>query len=593
MNPRSVTSTSGLPVERAFSTTCTISQGERNWPFFKLTGLPAAATARTKSVCRQRKAGVWSTSTTAATGAICSRSWTSVSTGSPCSRRTSARIARPARRSCAGARRAAAPHRATRSRTAPRSARAGPRRRWGPSPRGPCASQALLLYHLERAEQRRLAALGALLQGRSDEALEERMALHRPRAELGVELRGEKEGMIAQLDDLDERPVGREPREDEARAGELLAVGIVELVAVAVALGDPLAAVEPPRPRALLEHAGIGAEPHRAALLREAALRGHEIDHGVRRARIDLGGVRARKAADVAGELDHRHLHAEADAGKRHPLLARPAHRRDLALGAARAEAHRDEDAVGGLDALGQPLVGDLLGVDVDRLDPALVGDAPVGERLVEALVGVGEIHVLAHHRDAHGVLRVLDRRDDPPPARQVGRAREDVELLDDALVEPLAVEDERHLVDGADVGGADDARLVDVAEERDLGLHLLLERLARAAEEDVGLDAVARELLYAVLRGLGLELARRLDERHERQVHVEHVLAAEVPAELADRLDERQALDVAHRAADLADADVRPLGRLADAPLDLVGDVRDHLHGAAEVVAAALVGDH
>ena len=33
--------------------------------------------------------------------------------------------------------------------------------------------------------------------------------------------------------------------------------------------------------------------------------------------------------------------------------------------------------------------------------------------------------------------------------------------------------------------------------------------------------------------------------------------------------------------------------GEPVDAPLDLVGDVRDHLHGLAEVVAAALGGEH
>src|SRR5439155_364177 len=48
-----------------------------------------------KSVCRQRKAGVGSPSTTAATAATCAFSCTSVSTASPVSRRTSARTARP------------------------------------------------------------------------------------------------------------------------------------------------------------------------------------------------------------------------------------------------------------------------------------------------------------------------------------------------------------------------------------------------------------------------------------------------------------------------------------------------------------------
>ncbi|MEY3475999.1 MAG: hypothetical protein RLY65_399, partial [Pseudomonadota bacterium] len=51
--------------------------------------------------------------------------------------------------------------------------------------------------------------------------------------------------------------------------------------------------------------------------------------------------------------------------------------------------------------------------------------------------------------------------------------------------------------------------------------------------------------------------------------------------------------LDVAHRAAHLGDDDVHVVGgEAADAALDLVGDVRDHLDGAPEVVAAALGGE-
>ena len=59
-------------------------------------------------------------------------------------------------------------------------------------------------------------------------------------------------------------------------------------------------------------------------------------------------------------------------------------------------------------------------------------------------------------------------------------------------------------------------------------------------------------------------------------------------------RLEEREDLDVADGAADLGDDDVDVVGgEPADAPLDLVGDVRDHLHGLAEVVAPALGGQH
>ena len=43
--------------------------------------------------------------------------------------------------------------------------------------------------------------------------------------------------------------------------------------------------------------------------------------------------------------------------------------------------------------------------------------------------------------------------------------------------------------------------------------------------------------------------------------MHVEHVVAADVFAELPDRLEERQDLDVADRPADLGDHDVDVAG--------------------------------
>ena len=118
------------------------------------------------------------------------------------------------------------------------------------------------------------------------------------------------------------------------------------------------------------------------------------------------------------------------------------------------------------------------------------------------------------------------------------------------------------------------------------------VEEAIGAAEQDVGLDADRPQVAHAVLRRLGLQLAGGADERHQRQVDVERVVAADVLAELADRFEERQALDVADRAADLDQHDVDVVGDGADRVLDLVGDVRNHLHGAAEIVAAPLLLD-
>ena len=64
--------------------------------------------------------------------------------------------------------------------------------------------------------------------------------------------------------------------------------------------------------------------------------------------------------------------------------------------------------------------------------------------------------------------------------------------------------------------------------------------------------------------------------------------------AQLADGFEEGQRLDVADGASDFDDHDVHrsAVGRGGDAAgggFDFVGHVRDHLHGFAEVIAAAL----
>src|SRR3981081_1576077 len=80
----------------------------------------------------------------------------------------------------------------------------------------------------------------------------------------------------------------------------------------------------------------------------------------------------------------------------------------------------------------------------------------------------------------------------------------------------------------------------------------------------------------------------------HQRAVHVEDVLATEVVLELPDRLEEGKALDVAYRPAHLDDHSIglRVARSPEDLLLDHVRDVRDHLHGRSEVVAAPLARD-
>ena len=89
--------------------------------------------------------------------------------------------------------------------------------------------------------------------------------------------------------------------------------------------------------------------------------------------------------------------------------------------------------------------------------------------------------------------------------------------------------------------------------------------------------------------------LARRLEIGHQRDVDVQAVFLPDLAADLADRLEKRLALNVADGAADFGDDHVRVrlFADRIDKALDLVGDVRDHLHGFAQIFTAAFLGEY
>ena len=83
----------------------------------------------------------------------------------------------------------------------------------------------------------------------------------------GVELARNEERVIFQFDHFDQLAVRRQPAENEPGALKLLAIGIVELVAVAMPFVDDKCAVEVRRHRSHFQLAGLRSQTHRPTFL--------------------------------------------------------------------------------------------------------------------------------------------------------------------------------------------------------------------------------------------------------------------------------------------------------------------------------------
>src|SRR6185312_5819308 len=233
------------------------------------------------------------------------------------------------------------------------------------------------------------------------------------------------------------------------------------------------------------------------------------------------------------------------------------------------------------------------LGIDALDFHAAIVGDAAMNNGFVNGFVGVLQADVFADDTDAHAMLRRDEFANDFLPMRHVGRAGFEMQQAADNLVHVLALEHERHFVNAVvDVLFLDDGFERDVAKEGNFLANFFIQRKFAAANQHVRGDADFAELGDGLLGGLGLEFSGGLNERDVGDVNEHDVAVTGFEREFADGFNERQAFDVAGGAADFGDDDVRlaVFAKDVNAVLNFIGDVRNHLHGFAEVFAFALV---
>ena len=220
---------------------------------------------------------------------------------------------------------------------------------------------------------------------------------------------------------------------------------------------------------------------------------------------------------------------------------------------------------------------------------------AGVLQGFVHGLVGVADGDVLAHQRDGAFVLGLGSLLDELVPFGMDNRVHAQAELFKHAEVQFLLGKFAGYGIDGIrHVLFFDDAFGFYVAEERELVQVILRNCHFGAAHQNVREDTDVAEFGNRVLRGLCLEFACSLEVRHQNQVDKAGVFHADFEAELPCGFEEGERFDVASDTADFAEHDVgAAFGCRAEGILDFVGDVRNHLHRTAEVLARAFLREY
>ena len=201
------------------------------------------------------------------------------------------------------------------------------------------------------------------------------------------------------------------------------------------------------------------------------------------------------------------------------------------------------------------------------------------------------ETHIFANNRDLHMLLKAADPPDHLFPGIVARHLPVKSQFPADYIVKAVLVQHDRGFIEAVQGFIFNHAVLLDVAEERDLVHDAPLKRPVHARHDDVRVDPERLQLPDGVLGRLGFVLVRAGEVRHQRDMNEETVLMTGFERDLPDCFKERLPLDVADGASDLRDQDVRTglFRPFENEILDLVRDMRNHLHRLAEIFALAL----
>ena len=308
----------------------------------------------------------------------------------------------------------------------------------------------------------------------------------------------------------------------------------------------------------------------------------------------ELRAVGVGPPGHMPGIFDDGDLHPQADAEIRHILLPGVLRRQDHPLDAPVAEAAGHQNAAAIPQHLLHVLRRQALGVHPLDVHPGVAGRSRVEQGLRHAEIRVMQAGILAHQGNLHGFMHPVDALHQGRPLGQVRLPLGQSQLPAGHPAQALPLQQQGHLIQGGGRQILDNAVLLHVAEQGDLPPQVLRQGTVGAAHQDIRLNPHGQQLLHGVLGGLAFQLPVAGDGDHQRHVDIQHVFPALLRRHLADGLQIGLALDVAHGAAYFGDDDVCfAVVHGVNAPLDLVGDVGNDLHGAAQIASLPLPVQH
>ena len=311
-------------------------------------------------------------------------------------------------------------------------------------------------------------------------------------------------------------------------------------------------------------------------------------DDRVCRIRFKLHAVGVIVSHNIAGKFYNGKLHAKAEPEEGNIMSAGIFDGFDLAFDSSVTESAGNKDTTDVTEDFICIIRSNSLGIHPFDIYSCMTVYAAVLQSFNHTDVCVVKLDIFSNQSNSDFLSRMAQVVDHLCPVFQIWFRAVQMEAFAYDLSQMLLLHCERRLIKILHVKILKNMTCRQIAEQGNLIFHRCAQRIFGTAYDDVRLNSHSLKFLDAGLGRFRLHLLRCSQIRDQGNMDQDHIFPALFMLELADRLQERLAFDVADSPADFYDSDFCVFcSRIAvEAALDLVGDVRNDLNSASPKIS-------
>lgn len=205
-----------------------------------------------------------------------------------------------------------------------------------------------------------------------------------------------------------------------------------------------------------------------------------------------------------------------------------------------------------------------------------------------DAHIAIGEMSIFSRQCNMDRLWRIHNLVDENFPLLHIRLSLFSEKSFLDQEMNVLLLESEWYFINRFLIECFYDMIRIDISKHRKLIFDFLLYRFTASAYENTWVDTQLSEFNHRMLDRFGFHFSRSRDRDHRHDMDDHTVFSPELIAELSDRFDKVESLDISDSTSYFYDSDISICSEYFDFFFDFICDMGNDLYGLTQIISSS-----